>query len=289
MQNIRSPYSEGYRTYTNYYKNYSTQDAWNNAVYDFLIPVYSNMGGSTTLDASGNADTTLKSLSITSCSLNPSFQSSAHEYECYIPNSITSLSIEAVATNSLAKVEYSSKVNITANEMSIPIKVTAANGTIATYTIKVYKTETDGYSPTEVLNGVGIKVSGSNIYNIEVGSDVSNIVNSISNKYHFASVTVKDASGNQISDGTVTTGTIVTVKNAGTESTFTAVIYGDPSGDGAIDIRDLLVIQKHLVKSKTISGAYYTASDINKDGTVDIRDLLLEQKYLLNAYTISQG
>ena len=289
MQNIKAPYSESYSTYTSYYKSYSSQAEWNNATYDFLIPVYTNMGGSTTLDTSGNSDSTLSSLTVKSCNLNPSFQSSAYNYDCYVSLDTSSVSIEATATNALAKVDNPGVVNLSSNDVTTHVTVTAANGTTSTYTINIHRIETDGYTPTEVLNGVGIKVSGSYISNIALGSDVSNIISSVSNKYHFASVKVYEANGSEIKDGTVKTGQKVTVSNAGLTTTFTIVIYGDTGGDGLIDIRDLLIIQKHLVKSKTISGEYYSAGDINKDGTIDIRDLLLEQKYLLGLYSISQG
>ena len=81
----------------------------------------------------------------------------------------------------------------------------------------------------------------------------------------------------------------ISINNAGVTSNYTAIVYGDSSGDGLIDIRDLLIIQKHLVSAKQVNGEYFRASDINKDGAIDIRDLLLEQKYLLGQYSISQG
>lgn len=289
MQNLRSPYTEGYRTYTSYYSSFATQEDWNNAVYDFLIPVYSNMGGETTLDTSGNADATLKSLNISSCRLNPSFQSSAYSYECFTPMDVKNVTVEAEATNVNAKVNNPGTVEINADEVIINIEVTAANGNTATYSINIHRIETDGYTPTEILNGIGIKVNGSYASNIEVGSDVSNVINSIVNKHHFVTIKLTDKSNAEIKEGTIRTGDKITITNAGITTTFTVVIYGDTSGDGLIDIRDLLIIQKHLVKSQTLSGEYYNSSDINKDGTIDIRDLLLEQKYLLGAYSISQG
>lgn len=289
MQNVRAPYSESYTTYTSYYKSYDSQENWNSAVYDFLIPVYSNMGSSTTLDTSGNADATLSSLNVTSCRLNPSFQSSAYEYDCFATKDTESISISAAATNALAKVEYSERVELTSDTTIVEIKVIAANWNTAIYKINVKKIDTDGYTPLEILNGIGLKVNGNFASNIEVGSDISNIINSILNKYHFSEVKVTDTANNSITSGQVKTGQKITITNSGITSTFAVILYGDPSGDGLIDIRDLLVIQKHLVKSKTITEEYLTASDINKDGTVDIRDLLLEQKYLLNAYSISQG
>lgn len=284
QQNVKAPFSEGYNTYVNYYKSYASQDEWNEAVYEFLIPVYSNMPASTTLDVSENADATLKVLNITNCKLNPTFQSSAYEYDCYVKKDINELEIEAVATNSLAKVDNISKVTLDKDETKVQIGVTAANGNKSTYIVNIHKIDTDGYSPSEIINGIGYKVNDKYVTNIELGTDISNIVNSIQNKYHFATLEVLSGSS-----GKVKTGNKIKIDNAGIAETYSLVLYGDTSGDGEIDIRDLLIIQKHLVSAKVLTNEYLKSADVNHDGTVDIRDLLLEQKHLLSQYKISQG
>lgn len=289
MQNVEAPYSESYTTYKGYFNAYNSIDEWNNGVYDFLIPVYSNMGEYTTLDTSGNADATLKYLSVTSCKLNPDFQSSAYDYDCYVPKDTSQITVTASTTNGLATLENAGTYNLTNDETSISIIVTAANGNKSTYTIKIHRIETDGYSPTEVLNGIGVKVNGSDATNLSLGSDISNIISSILSKYYFAQVKIVDTNGTEISEGSVKTGQKISITNAGITSTFVIKLYGDVNGDGNIDIRDLLIIQKHLVKSKLLENEYNRAADINKDGNLDIRDLLLEQKHLVGAYSISQG
>lgn len=289
MQNVKAPYSESYSTYASYYKTYTSTVEWDKGVYDFLIPIYKNMGEYTTLDTSQNGDYTLKSMTVENCNLNPEFQSSAFHYDCYIKKEFTSTNITASATNPNAKVSGTGNRTFTKDEETAEIIVKAVNGDEGVYYVHFHRIETDGYSPEEVLNGVGIKTSNEYISNIAVGSDVSNIINSISGKYHFATVKVVDASGTEITDGLVKTGQVVTVTNAGKTNSYKVVLYGDVGGDGIIDIRDLLSVQKHLVKSKTISDAYLKAADINRDGTIDIRDLLLVQKFILGAYNINQG
>lgn len=289
MQNVRAPYSESYSTYSGYFKTYASLDDWDDAAYDFLIPVYSNMGNATTLDTSGNSDATLKSLTVGECKLIPEFQSSAYEYTCYLSAGTTEVSIFASPTNERATLDMEEKVELTNEETKISIIVTAANGNKGEYIVNVYKIETDGFTPTEIINGIGLKTDEKYISNIELGSDISNIQNSITNKYHFAKVVLKNASNQEITDGIVKTGNIISIKNAGITNTYKTIIYGDATGDGEIDIRDLLVIQKHLVKAKLLTEEYNKASDINRDDIIDIRDLLLVQKYLMKQYTISQG
>lgn len=298
MQNVMAPYREAYSTYTSYYKNYDNLSNWDNAVYDFLIPVYSNMGSYTTLDVSQNGDSTLKSLSITDCKLNPSFQSSAYEYNCYVKKEVTSLNISAEVTNPNSKLNNPGTVQLNSDEEKINITVTAPNGTDSTYVIYVHRIETDGYSPREILNNVGIMTSDNFVFNFEYNGttddeikseDVSNIISKITNTHHFATVKVFDANGTEITKGASKTGQTITITNAGTTESFSLVIYGDATGDGLIDIRDLLVLQKDIVGASKLSGAYLKAANVNKDKELDIRDLLLVQKYILGQYQIKQG
>lgn len=289
MQNVRAPYSESYSTYSGYFKTYESIESWDDAAYDFLIPIYSNMGDGTTLDTSGNSDATLKGLTVGTCKLIPEFQSSAYEYDCYLPSETTEVQVVASTTNVNAKLEMEDTILLTDDDTLITIGVIAANGNRAEYNINVHKIETDGYTPAEIVNGIGLKTDDKYINNIEYGSDVSNIISSINNKYHFANVKVTNANNIDITDGIIGTGYNISINNAGVTKNYTAVIYGDTTGDGITDIRDLLVVQKHLVKAKLLNDSYMEASDINKDKTVDIRDLLLVQKYLMNQYTINQG
>ncbi len=289
MQNIRAPYQEAYSTYTSYFNNSENLSTWDNAVYDFLIPVYSNMGGYTTLDVTQNGDSTLKRMEVSDCKLNPSFQSSAYEYNCYVKKEVTSIKITAEATNPRSELTNPGTVQLNSDEQQITVVVKAPNGVSSNYIIYVHRIETDGFTPREVLNGVGLKVSENFVSNFDLGDNVSNTINKVLNTYHFSSVSMYEANGTQITDALTKTGQTITVTNAGVTESFKTVLYGDTNGDGLIDIRDLLAIQKHLVKSKALSGEYLKAADLNKDGSVDIRDLLLEQKYLLGQYYISQG
>ncbi|HHW30002.1 MAG TPA: mannosyl-glycoprotein endo-beta-N-acetylglucosamidase, partial [Syntrophomonadaceae bacterium] len=71
-------------------------------------------------------------------------------------------------------------------------------------------------------------------------------------------------------------------------NTYNIVIYGDVNGDGDITIIDLLRVQKHLLNTSKLSGAFLTAADVSKDGAVTILDLLRVQKHLLGTAYIQQ-
>ena len=63
--------------------------------------------------------------------------------------------------------------------------------------------------------------------------------------------------------------------------TYTLSIKGDTSGDGKVTILDLLQVQKHILKDKSLTGAYLLSADTSGDGKVTILDLLQVQKHIL--------
>jgi len=71
---------------------------------------------------------------------------------------------------------------------------------------------------------------------------------------------------------------------------FNIVIYGDTSCDGIINSGDLLVVKKHLLKTKLFTNdAVKEAADINQDGDINSGDLLLIKKHLLKKQIIIQN
>ncbi len=89
--------------------------------------------------------------------------------------------------------------------------------------------------------------------------------------------------------GTGTTINLVDKNNKDVVQTFTVVIYGDISGDGNINTIDLQLMQKSILKIKTLSNIQNTSADLNKDGgvptTIDLQKL---QKHILNISKIEQ-
>jgi len=78
----------------------------------------------------------------------------------------------------------------------------------------------------------------------------------------------------------------VTDASAGTR-TYPIAARGDVSGDGAISLLDLLMIQKYLLGTHTLEAANLLAGDVDSDGAVKLLDLLRVQKHLLGTQLIS--
>ena len=71
-----------------------------------------------------------------------------------------------------------------------------------------------------------------------------------------------------------------------TEDTYD---LGDPNGDKVINSSDLLIVLKHLLKTKVIKNdKQLKAMDINKDNVVNSTDLLMVKKHLLGTYKITK-
>lgn len=137
-------------------------------------------------------------------------------------------------------------------------------------------------SAEEKVAKSGYSLATGYLTNLPYGKDVSVIKDKLTS--NGASTAVMNSSWGSKTSGIIATGDIVNVDN----KNFTAVIYGDISGDGNITIKDLLLVQKHLLGSQSLSGPSLKAADVSKDNAVSIKDLLLIQKYLLGSGSINQ-
>ena len=131
-------------------------------------------------------------------------------------------------------------------------------------------------------------ISGSTITKLSENLSVSTFLKNFTVKN--GSIKLYTASGSAKTSGTVATGDVLRLLNSSgsVQKSYTLVLYGDVSGDGKITVLDLLRIQKYLLGTSSLSGAYKTAADASKDGSVTVLDLLRVQKHLLGTQTISQ-
>lgn len=144
------------------------------------------------------------------------------------------------------------------------------------------ETTTPSISTETKISNAGYSLSTGYLTNIVLGQDVSDIRSNLQNKG--ASVGYMNNNWNTKTSGKVSTGDIVSVD----DKVYQIVVYGDISGDGNVNIKDLLLVQKYLLKSQNLTDANKVAADVSHDGNVTIKDLLLVQKYLLGTGSINQ-
>ena len=130
-----------------------------------------------------------------------------------------------------------------------------------TYTAVFTKTANSGGGTGGSTGGETPKPSGNYLTGVSPSTSVS-AMNS-------AGYTIYNGS-TKVTSGLVGTGMTAVSSSA----TVTIVVTGDVSGDGKITITDVVKLQKSVVGSGSLSGAYAKAADINGDGKVTITDVV---------------
>ncbi len=91
----------------------------------------------TTQEETKSSDATLKSLDVSGYTLSPKFSKNTTTYTMTVKNNIASLKVDAVPTDSKAKVTITGNSNWKVGVNPIKIKVTAEDGTTKVYTVNV--------------------------------------------------------------------------------------------------------------------------------------------------------
>lgn len=283
MANVRVLPSEANSAYSSYYKT-----GMINSSFTFKIPVYNNMPDKTTLSITGNDDNTLKSLSVTDCNLNPSFNSAATNYTCNVSSSLKQVTISATKTSEYSAMKGDGVVILNNNTTTAKVEVTAANGDVRIYTIVINKVEVGKESPADIISYLGYNNSNNIISGINLGTEVSNIISSVKNKFVSSSITIKDKNGNVKINGKVATGDKISITNNSQSVTFSVAITGDANGDGMISIADYAKVKSHILGASSMSNEYLKAADANKDGKISIADYAKIKSHILGTSKITK-
>jgi len=142
-------------------------------------------------------------------------------------------------------------------------------------------TQVSSSAISTIVTASGYSYSSNYISKVTAGTSVGSLKSSIEAVAGSNTVTIKNASGAVVTSGNVATGFKVTIKNKTTSETLTVAVKGDTSGDGQINVLDILQVQKHILGIKTISGANNLAADTSGDGQLNVLDILKIQKHIL--------
>lgn len=303
MTNVQAPSSEG-RNQKNKYSSLGFLES----SFTFRIPVYENMPATPCPKPveTGSPNNYLNSLSVDGYALTPSFDfyeclnNGVNSYTVIIRENISSIQVRALPASAYALVTGSvGTVNLQSGENNLTITVTAPNGEVRNYTLRVIlqgggsggdpTPPTPPNPPEPIPSGWNppFRIQGSTVSGFAVGTDVNAVLSSLG-LYGSAAAVIKDENGSVVSAGAVRTGLVLEYYDGTNTTSFQMVLFGDLNGDAGVDAIDLLLVRKNLLGLAPLNGAAASSADVNHDGVVDAIDLLLVRKHLLGLYTITQ-
>ncbi len=277
----------------------------------FKIPVYMNMPdtASELPTGTGGSVTTLSQLTVEGYALTPTFNRSITEYDLVLSEAVTDITVTAEAADSSSSVTGTGNYTLTEGLNVVAVTVTAQNGSSTTYTINVVAP-----AGPSTYNGGNFTVSaGQNLfmniamqdsettilYGFDVGTSAETAMSQMSSTNCGIRIVNADRTENT---GNVATGNLLQITanvNGAVIKEIPIVIYGDINGDGEINGKDMLYLQRHILGISTLSGAYAEAADINwddrtdtpegvKQSTISAKDMLYLQRHLLDVKHITQ-
>ena len=282
MANIQAPYRESYTTYTSYWKA-----GLMDLSFTFKIPVYKDMQAGTVIPTKSN-NANLKSLTSSTGTLYPVFDSSITTYTLEVPSNTEKVNLVAVKDHDKATVSNDGEVTLTGDSTNRIIKVVAEDGTVREYTVTINKRSASNETADDVINYAGLKQDETYVSGFVVGSSIEDNINNIKNKYPSAEVKMFNSSNEEISSGLISTGNKISIKVNDVEKKYDVIIFGDTNGDGKISAQDFAKVKSHLLGANLLSGVSLGAADTNKDSKISAQDFAKIKSHILGATQLEQ-
>lgn len=280
MSNVTAALSEGQSVAKGY--------ADKTQAFIFKIPVYKNMPSSAVkFTKSGNPNNYLKSLSISGLSLTPVFQGATTKYSVVVSNSIRSINVSAAAVSSKSMVSGTGNYSLAVGNNTINVKCRSQSGDTRTYTINVSR-QAASEAGTEVTLSSKVYKTGDYITGVSPDTEASVFLKNLSVSGG-GTVKLLNNAGSE-NTGKVGTGNKVAVYDASgkLKKTCEVVLYGDVSGDGKISIKDVMLVNRHILGKGTLKGSSFTAGEVSRDGKLSIKDIMLINNAILGKSKLQQ-
>ncbi len=178
-------------------------------------------------------------------------------------------------------VSYSNHVNVGTAKVTITF--------VKNYTGESREISFTIYNPvpsTISSSTVAIDQTQSYISNITVGATMQDLLSHLNEREYLS---IRDSSNNVVAHtSTLGTGMIACIIDGGSVTkSYTIVVTGDTSGDGKINITDMIAVKAATLKKSTLSGVYEKAGDVNADGKINITDFIKVKAHVLKKDTIT--
>lgn len=285
MTNVIAPQSEASTMSAAYSDSMKTSTA-----FVFKIPVFQDMPEQAAAkpESDESPNNYLSALSVTGQTLSPTFSGETTEYSLVVANSVSSITVKATAADSTATISGTGSKSLSVGTNTITVKVTAENGNVRNYTILV--TREGGSTAIPTVSMSYTVVDNSYLKGFTVGAAVSSVLKNVSVTDGTAAVTNSSDKAKSSSSVICTGDKVVIYDTSGSMyMTYQVILYGDITGDGALDLKDLVRYKNVLLGNTTLSAASVKAGDITGDGALDLKDLVRMKNYILGKKEISQS
>ena len=277
MTNTLAPCKEADLYYSNLVKSNPTIL---DTPFVFSIPVYSGMPAQKCERpiGDGNPNAFLKELSVAEDDMTPDFDYATLSYDMIVGPGTSSLTITAKPIASTTKVTGAGKVNLSYGENAINIECRAENGATKRYVIHVFRKET-----TESIVSTVYDINDKRILGVSLGTEVATFLTNVT-VTGSSKTEILNANGEPVTAGKVGTGFYLKTD----DFRIPVVIYGDVTGDSAIDAKDLLYLRRHILGIDKLSGPFALAADVQGNDGISPVDLLYIRRHILKISSITQ-
>ena len=276
MTNVLSPSSESESSYESY-----LDMNFMDMAFTFDIPVYLDMPEMISLPSVASAINSLDSIRIDNVLIN-GFDKDILEYNFYVSKDTNLVNIEVDKTDSKSVVVGTGEIEITQQELTHEIIVTSESGLKKVYKINIIKVE-DARSVEEIISGLSVKTNGNIMYYISPGTQINTLIQNILKQASASTITITDKDSKAV-DGnkSLKTGDIIhIVAPSGDSKTYSIAVNGDVSGDGEVNMVDLLMIKKHILNYIKLDDSFLKAADVDADTKITLVDFLKVKKHIL--------
>lgn len=273
MTNAYAPAGEAIKLYNAY-------NAGNllNSSFNFIIPVYENMGNDAFQAINRSNDAKLSNITVDGKTIT-GFQKDVVEYNYNIQTNNNYVDVAATSNDGRGTINGTGRLYFNNGVATATINVTAEDGvTKSTYIVNIKQVAQNKVAVADIVSKLAVKVNGSNMYDISPGTQIGTLVNTVVN--NGGKATVKNSNGTVKSSGSLVTGDVIVIEGA-TTATYTISVKGDINGDGEVKLQDFVLVQSHILGKSALTGVRFYAADINNDNAINLKDFVLIQSHIL--------
>ena len=285
MQTLQAPHSEG-RTAKNAYAAMGLLSG----SFTFKIPVYNNMPSSACAQPvkDGNPNYKLSSVSVSGYSLTPTFHMDTDRYSLVVPYDVTYVTVSAKAYASTTSISGTGTRSLNVGSNTVTVTAKAQNGDTKTYTLLITRENAVSVGNVTVSSDA-LKFNGDTVCGFSVGMNVQDALKLL--KVTNGTASVYNAKGEKKS-GALATGDVLRIfDSAGqvVKKEYSVIIFGDVTGDGAVDALDLVYVKRHIWNISKLTGLFKQAGGAaHTGGDIGPLDLVYVKRHVWGISEIVQ-